>query len=320
MTLHLRPVVLATVAGAAWVLAATIARAESAPTELTASTPEAAAGEAKPKLAAPNARTSEAGGTPSVRISAVPPVDADRWVITAVPYLWFANVKSLTSFRPSISTRTIDADVDVGFGDLVKRLNAGFMGAAEARRGRISVQTDLIYLALTQSGSRVRSVTGPAGREAAVDLGDEVKLKTWLWTLSAGYDVFRDDRSFVQVFGGFRYLGVDATLNWNFQGPLADLPRTGAVNTNADIWDGIAGIRGEHALGKGPWKIAYYGDVGGGTSQLTGQLSAQLAYARRWGDIGFGWRYLDYEQGSGKVSQSLRMSGPILTAHIRFGG
>jgi len=61
------------------------------------------------------------------------------------------------------------------------------MGAAEARRGRISVQTDIIYLALTQSGTRVRSVTGPFGRrEATFDLGDKVSLRTTVATLSAG--------------------------------------------------------------------------------------------------------------------------------------
>jgi hypothetical protein len=330
MSLHLRPAVLTTVAGAAWLLAATFARADSAPTEVAASAPGPVPGDAALQLAAPAALTFEGADTSgaarpndlaNVQIPAVPPVDPDRWSVTVVPYVWFASVKSDTSFSPSRSTETIDANVDASFIDLLKGLNFGIMGAAEARRGRFSVQTDLLYMDLSQTGSRVRSVTGPFGRrEAPFDLGGKVSLKTTVWTLSAGYDVFRDDRSFVQLFGGFRYLGIRTTLDWSFQGPLADLPRTGSVSASPDIWDGIAGIRGERALGEGRWKVIYYGDVGGGASKLTWQASAQLAYAQRWGDIGFGWRYLDYEQEKGKVSQGLRMSGPILTMHYRFGG
>jgi hypothetical protein len=124
----------------------------------------------------------------------------------------------------------------------------------------------------------------------------------------------------VQLFGGFRYLGLRSTLDWNFQGPLGNLARAGVVKSTADIWNGIAGLRGEHALGDGPWKAIYSLDVGGGGSKLTWQALAQVAYVRRWGDIDLGWRTLEFEQGSQNATANLRMSGPIITFRFRFGG
>jgi hypothetical protein len=267
--------------------------------------------------------TSRAPGTDDrsrVQVIAAPPVDPN-WRVTVVPYLWMAGVKSSLSFSPPIGSHSsIDANVDASFTDILRRLDAVFMGAAEARRGPFSAQTDIIYLAMSEPGSRVSSVTGPRGREFPFSLGGKLKLRTTIWTLTGGYDVYRTDRSTLQLFAGFRYLGANATLDWFFQGPVADVPRTGQVKQGADLWDGIAGARGEVALGDTRWKLVYYGDAGAGGSKLTWQASAQLAYAARWGDVGIGWRYLDYQQNSGKLIQDLRMSGPILIARYRFGG
>ncbi len=282
-------------AGAAWLLAATFAQAAPPPPSATAPGPDA------------------------YRTMPVRPVDP-QWRVTAVPYLWFASVKSSVAFTPPVGSRsTIDATFDASFGDVLSAFKFGFMGAAEARRGRFSAQTDFIYLSLAQSGSHVRDVTGPLGREFPVSVGGELKPKTTLWTLSGGYDVFRNERNFVQLFAGFRYLGSDNTLDWSFQGPVADLPRTGTRSASDNIWDGIAGVRGESALGASRWKLVYYGDVGTGGSKLTWQASGQLAYTYFWGDIGIGWRYMDYQPHDGGVLQNLTMSGPILVAHYRFG-
>jgi hypothetical protein len=330
MTHNLRPAILTTLAGSAWLMAAPLAQAESAPAKPTAPTSEQASSDATAQLAIPAATrpwevdTAGAGtsaGRADVQIPAVPPADPGRWSFTVAPYLWMASVKSSSTFTPAGSGHTLSANVDESFGDIFKDLNFAIMAGAEARRGLFSVQTDVMYINLLQTGSRVRSVTGPLGRlEIPIDLGGKVKLKTTVWTLTGGYDVFRNDRGFVQLFGGFRYLGLRSTLDWNFQGPLGNLARAGSVESKADIWNGIAGLRGEHALGDGPWKAIYYVDVGAGGSKLTWQGLAQVAYVKRWGDIGLGWRYLEFEQGRTKSTADLRMSGPIITLRYRFGG
>lgn len=327
MTSDIRLALLAPIVGAAWVSSAMVAHAQPAPAEPAVAAASRGADSA-PQQARPVGLVAQATeppaapaapAYPNVHIMTVQPVDADNWRVTAAPYLWMAGIKSSMSFSPHIgSASTIDADVDVRFSELLQRLHVGFMGAAEARRGKVSVQTDVIYMSLSQGGSRVRDVTGPLGREVPVELGSNLKLKATIWTLSGGYDVFRNDRSFVQLFAGFRYLGANTSLDWNFQGPLAALPRTGAVSANSGIWNGVGGVHGEVAVADSRWKLVYYGDAGTGASKLTWQASGQLAYAWRWGDVGLGWRYLDYRADSGNAIQSLRMSGPIVIAHYRF--
>jgi hypothetical protein len=231
-----------------------------------------------------------------------------------------AGIKSSIAFNPAGSGHMINANVNKTFGDLFRDLDFAIMADAEARRGLFSVQTDAMYTDVLQKGSRVQSVTGPHGLEIPISLGAELRLKMTVWTLSGGYDIFRNDRGFVQLFSGFRYLGTRSTLEWDFAGPLGNLARAGTVKSQSDIWNGIAGLRGEHALGEGPWKASYYADVGAGGSDLTYQGLVEFAYAKRWGDIGLGWRYLDFEQSGANATANLRMSGPIFAIRWRFGG
>ncbi len=236
-----------------------------------------------------------------------------------MPYVWFPGVRSSLAFSPPVASRsTIDANVNTTFSDIFHDLNSVFMGAAELRRGKISAQTDFMYLNVSQSGSRVRDVVGPSGRVFPFNVNGKLDLATTLWTLSGGYDVFRNDRNFVQLFAGFRYLGADSKLDWGFQGPVADVPSSGTVKASEELWDGIFGVRGESALGAGRWKFIYYGDAGSGGSKLTWQASGQFAYAERWGDVGLGWRYIDYQMHG--ALQNVQISGPILSARINFGG
>jgi hypothetical protein len=331
MTRNLRPAILTTLAGSAWLMAATLAQADAAPAKPASVPPsEQVTPDATPQLPIPAilppgageaAGAGTAAGAANAEFPAIPPVDPGRWSFTVSPYLWMAGVKSSSTFTPTGSGRTLTANVDESFGDIFSDLNFAIMAGAEARRGLFSVQTDVMYIDVLQSDTSVRSVTGPLGRlEVPVDLGGKLRLKTTVWTLTGGYDIFRNDHGFVQLFGGFRYLGLRSTLDWNFQGPLGNLARAGSVKSNTDIWNGIAGLRGEHALGDGAWKAIYYVDVGAGGSKLTYQGLAQVAYVRRWGDIGLGWRYLDFQQGSEKATANLRMSGPVITFNWRFGG
>jgi hypothetical protein len=329
MVFRRRPAILTTLAGSAWLLTATLAHAGVAPAGAAASAPEQAAPDAAPQLQAPGpppagealeADAGTAAGGADGQVPAITPVTPGRWTFTVSPALWMASVKTSGTFSPAATGRTIRANVDQSFGDIFKDLNFALMGGAEARRGLFSLQADMIYINLLQDSSGVRSVSGPQGLEVPINVGGKLKLKELMFTLAGGYDIFRNDQGFVQLFGGFRYLGVRSTLDWQFQGPLGNLARQGAVESQSDIWNGIAGIRGEHALDHGPWKAIYYVDVGSGGSKLTWQAIAQAAYVTRWGDIGIGWRALEFSQAAQRSTADVRMSGPIITVTFRFGG
>lgn len=322
MIFQRRPTGLTTLASSAWLLAATLAHAGAAPPEAEPPAPDAAPQLATPGSLPPGGKVEvEAGaaaGGADGQLSAITPVDPGKWTFTVSPYLWMAAVKTSATFTPALTGRTIGADVHQSFGDIFHDLNFAIMANGEARRGLFSLQTDAIYINLLQKDSGVRSVTGPGGLEVPINLGGKLKLKEMIFTVTGGYDIFRNDQGFVQLFGGFRYLGLRSTLDWNFEAPLGDIARQGSVESQSDIWNGVAGIRGEHALGHGPWKAIYYVDVGGGGSNLTWQALAQAAYVRRWGDIGVGWRTMAFSQGAQKSTSNLRMSGPILSVAFHF--
>jgi hypothetical protein len=330
MMIDRRPTaVLITLAISAWLAPATLAQARASPADAPVSTQQAQP-DAPPQIqiqgSAPGAGKVEAdagaaAGGSDGQVPAIRPVDPGKWSFTASPYLWMASVKTAATFMPAGADRTISADVHQSFSDIFHDLNFAIMAAGEARRGPLSVQGDAIYINLLQKDSGVRSVSGPLGLvEVPVNIGGKLKLTEKIFTLTGGYDIFRNDQGFVQLFGGFRYLGLRSTLDWNFQGPLGNLARLGSVESQSDIWNGIAGIRGEHALGHGAWKALYDVDVGSGGSKLTWQALLEAAYVKRWGDIGIGWRTLEFSQGSQNSTADLRMSGPIVSVSFRFGG
>jgi hypothetical protein len=278
----------------AWLAAAGLARAEQAP-------PEA----------------SPAGAAPEVTIMPVPPAEPDRLRVSGEAYLWLASLTSSVAFP--VRGDTVSADVDLSAGDVLQSLNFAAMGDFEVRYGPVALFNDLIYVDLSASGSRVRPLTGPLGRrQVPVDLGSKVRIKEFIWTAVAGYDAFRDERNYLQVFGGFRYVGVNSRLTWSFALPVRDIGASGTATTHADIIDVVGGVRGESALGASRWKLVYYADVGGGDSERTWQAEGKIAYAWSWGDVAVGYRHLEYKPGGGSALQDLKMSGPILSAKYRF--
>ncbi len=68
-----------------------------------------------------------------------------------------------------------------------------------------------------------------------------------------------------------------------------------------DAWfDRVLGLRSELPLAK-RWRLGWYADVGAGGSDLTGQVSALLAYQFGRGSLVGGWRHLDVDYGQSNI-------------------
>jgi len=227
---------------------------------------------------------------------------------------------TIYGYLPTISTKTLlpngattDASIDIG--KTLSHLKMGFMGAAEAQKGRWGAFTDILYMDVGAAAAKThdfRLGSGPI--PADVSVATTLDLKATVWTLAGSYRVVADPRATFDVLAGARLLdikvGQDFQLSGNI-GPIPVLDRTGSGKASVNDWNAIIGAKGRVALSDDrTWYLPYYVDVGTGDSKLTWQVLGGVGYAFGWGDVTAVWRYLDFEGKSGSAVQNLNMNGP----------
>ncbi len=190
-----------------------------------------------------------------------------------------------------------------------------FLG--EVRKGEWSVFTDYIYLDFGNQNTTVKGVTGPLGNPiGSIDAGSSGSIKGNVWTLAGSYTAWQKGGSHFDVLAGFRYLSLDAKLNWSLVGPLGGLAATGSASQSDAKWDGIVGVKGQVRFGDGTWFMPYYADVGTGESKLTWQALLGVGYQFGWGAVTLSLRSLSYNFN--KDAADVRFTGPALSATFAF--
>jgi hypothetical protein len=258
---------------------------------------------------------------------AVSPAPSDMWTFAVRPYLWLPNVNG-----------TLKYDIPPGSGGgptvdlgnyILENLSIAAMISGEARKGEWSIVTDFIYLDVNSQNSKVASVdfAGPGGRipvAAGADIGTNSSLTGAFWELVGTRTMAYNDKSSIDVLGGFRYLTIQASTNWQLAanvtgpGPGQSFARSGSISQRADLWDWIVGVRGRVGLDSGPWAIPYYFDVGTGSSTVTWQAMTGIEYNFNWGNVQLSYRYLYYNMKDDELLQGVSFSGPELGVTIRF--
>jgi hypothetical protein len=252
------------------------------------------------------------------------------WTFDLTPYLWMPSVNANINFNlPPALGGTVSANPSIGFGDLVSHLNIGFMGAADARYDRFTVLTDILYMNVGGVAGQFKSVNFP-NRPAipisgSVNTSESLRLNTEIWTLAGGYTVLQGDWGNFDAIAGFRLLALSTTTNYSLgvtimgpRGNGATFGGVGSVSANADIWNGIAGFRGQVRLGDTLFYIPYYFDIGAGGSNLTWQISSGVGYRTPWADVSLTYRYLSFQQGSNSAEAHLWIQGPMLAVNFKF--
>jgi len=216
--------------------------------------------------------------------------------------------------------------VEIDANDVLEDLDIAFMLIAEARKGRWSILTDVIYLDFSGQESKVNSIDS-AGRipvSSTIDAGTETSLKGAVWTLAGSYDVVQGEIASLGVLAGFRYFGLETSTDWSLTttvtGPGGDqvFPRSGHAEDSEDLWDGIIGLHGRLNLGGSKFYVPYYIDTGTGSSELTWEGIIGLGYAFKWVDILFAYRCIYYDMGDSKLVQDTSFSGPAIGLKIKF--
>jgi hypothetical protein len=249
-----------------------------------------------------------------------PPVTTDtQWHFALTPYLWLPSVGG--SLRFSLPDGA-GADASTGPNNYLQNLRFAAMLQGEARKGDWSILADAIYLNFGKNSTAVTvKGSGPLQRESTSN--GSTSLTGGLIQLGGGRTVLQLPRANVDAIVGVRYLHVssslDASFQTNFGGPGPGLNPQIHLSQRADIVDGFIGVRGRVSLAAdGRWFLPFYLDIGTGTSDLTWQAMTGVGYAWKWGDVTLAYRYLEFRSSGDQLVQTLRFSGPVLSATWRF--
>jgi len=235
---------------------------------------------------------------------------AAEWQFEFTPYIWASAMKGGTQ-----AGQLPRVDVDMSFGDIVNILDAGLMGAFEARKGRWGVLLDAIYMKVSDGGTASRTGPGPVGATATAHA--DVEFKQTTLAAAAAYRL-SEGRSPVDLVGGFRYLKVDvgARIDATLFG------RAGAEARSAEkSWaDPYVGLRVQHPLSE-RWTLMGYADVGGFgvESDFTWQAAVGASYEFSKtvsGKIGFRQIAVDYDKGG--FIFDMKYQGFYVGAGFRF--
>lgn len=113
------------------------------------------------------------------------------------PYVWAAGLDG------EVGTGDIRADIDVSFSDIMDTLELGGMLELEARRNRWGLIVDGLYLGVSED----QETPGPFFTVI------EPTIKLGLIDVAVAYRVFENDRSWLDLMAGGRYVHMDVKLD-----------------------------------------------------------------------------------------------------------
>jgi hypothetical protein len=240
------------------------------------------------------------------------------WEFQVAPYLW------AISMNGNVTVKGLEADVDVGFKDILDELNFAVMLVYEARKKNWGLWGNTIYAHLGDS-----DVEGPLGLtkiDPTVNalwqgLGATYRLGTWDLADNTGK---KTASVTVDTYAGARYTYLDLSIDFKgvFQGLF------NKVDKHKSWVEPLIGAKTIWDLSE-RWTVTLAGDIGG---VVAGSDFAWNA----WGLIGYrfnlfgednarvlaGYRalYQDYTDGSGrdKFQWDVTIHGPILGLVIGF--
>lgn len=249
----------------------------------------------------------------------------DKWKVSLKPYLWLPTIEGDIRYTslPGGSQGSPHASVDPD--DLLENLDFGALMVLELRKAKWSIFSDFMYLGLSSSDTRVKAIDfGGTLVSSSLNLDTELEVDAFLTTIVGGYEVINIENFTMDLIGGVRYFWLEADLDWSLSaavdGPLGGqtFTRTGSLTEDAEIWNGVGGVRGKIHLGDSNWYIPYYADIGAGDSELTWQVFSALGYSFEKWEFAIGYRHLVFEADDDSLVDSLSMSGPFIGASYTF--
>jgi len=243
--------------------------------------------------------TEETSQSSATESSSKPTAPAnDDWQVGITPYLWFAGVHG------TVGALGHETGVHASFLDIFSFFNIGLMGELEARKKRVLLTTDIMWMRLSD--------------ERAIPVNDagiqsiEARIKEFLLTPGVGYRVLDTEKIKVDALVGFRYWHLGETLE--FTPSLV-----GDVFQSQNWVDALGGARIHIPLSQKAM-VTIGGDAGGGGAASDYQVAGLLGY--KIGNkymLQAGWRYLDVNyRGSNSFVFDAATSGVLFGLTINL--
>ena len=228
--------------------------------------------------------------------------DSNKWKFATLGYFWAASAKGETDVIGPVEP----VGLDLSFGDVLKGFKFAFMGAAEARKGRLVILGDLTFIHLeAKEGIDIRDQDF---------LDAELDSRTAEVTLVGGYRVVDQGPVLVDLAAGGRLNFFNTELK--LEGP--NQSAEGEIN---ETWfDPLVAGRVIVPFGD-KWRFNFYGDVGGfGVgSDITWQAIGTVSYdISRKISIGAGWRGFKVNYDKGDFVYDVAQNGPIIVVRSQF--
>lgn len=256
------------------------------------------------------ATATEATATEVTETEAPEGEDPDSWQFEFTPYIFAARLDG------KVTVNRVNADVDMGFDDILDHLNSAFMGTFEVRKGPWSFMVDGVYLKLEDENAR--SWEGLLGNTNTGTL--EMTITEQVYHLLVGYRV-ADDRVKVDLMGVARATLLDTEMDLTVTTGATLLPDGSRSVSGSESWvDPAIGVRLMLPFSK-TWTVVGYGDIGG--FGVGSDISAQLMAGINWqfskvvsAKLGYRYLYQDYEDDD--FAWDMTSSGFYLGAGFRF--
>ncbi|NEI73156.1 hypothetical protein GR212_26705 [Rhizobium lusitanum] len=184
---------------------------------------------------------------------------AGDWTFAFSPYFWGAGLSGDVAQFGLPTTVHISPD----FGDILDNLDFAAMATGEARYGRYSVFSDVIYTKLSVGSGTPRGVIADS-----VDVTSE----TFAGLVGAGYCVLQDANSNLDIVAAARIWSVSTEIS--LQGGILG---GRSVSDSATWVDAMTGIRGRYFFNDNLY-LTGWGLIGAGGATLDWDVAAAIGY------------------------------------------
>lgn len=231
-----------------------------------------------------------------------PPAPADDgWRFTFAPYVWASGLDGKVA-----QFGLPEVEIDASFSDVLKNFDIGLMGVGEARNGRFSVATDVLWVKLSAEQDTRLGV-----------LADSVdaEVETLMLTAVGSYSLFLDETANLDIVAGGRLWSVETELSLN-GGNLG-----GRTASDGDTWvDPVVGLKGRANLSP-EFYLTGWGFIGGFdvSSKFMWDAMAGLGYAPIESfSIVAGYRGLGVDYSDDGFDYDVVQHGPLLGFVFNF--